>query len=181
MTKKNINVAIMKKGIILAIMLVSIFSLSIAGILDYYAKANVNVNVNPPIFYLDYSDNKYRLKLNEPGSGSITIGENSLRRFSTDPLNVKWYPVNWTANWTIYLNVSSNGGQIEARLYNGISLICSLTDGYKIVNGSNIISGSCTTSSNITITTLEVEISCRNQPCTIYFGPETRLEVIPLP
>ncbi|MBU5682654.1 MAG: hypothetical protein KQA34_03015, partial [Candidatus Aenigmarchaeota archaeon] len=104
MTKKKINVAIMKKGIILAIMLVSIFSLSIAGILDYYAKANVNVNVNPPIFYLD---SNYKLKLNEPGSGSITIGENSLRRFSTDPLNVKWYP----ANWTIYLNVSSNGGE----------------------------------------------------------------------
>ncbi|MEM5872943.1 MAG: hypothetical protein QXV63_01790, partial [Candidatus Aenigmatarchaeota archaeon] len=108
MTKKNINVAIMKKGIILAIMLVSIFSLSIAGILDYYAKANVNVNVNPPIFYLDYSDNEYKLKLNEPGSGSITLNASksigNTVGFSTDSLNVKWYP----ANWSIYLNVSSN-------------------------------------------------------------------------
>lgn len=176
MTKKKINTTIMKKGIILAIILVSLFSLSIAGILDYYARANVNVNVNPPIFYLDYSDNKYKLKLNERGSGSITINANSMSMFSTNELNVKWYP----AEWSIYLNVFSEGGKIKLDLYNGDSLICSLTGGYITVNGNNIISGSCTTSSEITITTLGVEISCKNQPCTIYFGPETRLEVRPL-
>ncbi|MEM0243284.1 MAG: hypothetical protein QXT34_02445 [Candidatus Aenigmatarchaeota archaeon] len=181
MTKKKINAAIMKKGIILAIMLVSIFSLSIAGILDYYAKANVNVNVNPPIFYLDYSDDEYKLKLNEPGSGSITLDASKSKGttvgFSIDLPNVEWYP----ANWTIYLNVSSNGGQIEARLFNGNSQICSFTgNSYITVNGSYIISGSYNTNGTVNINNLVVRISCENQPCTIYFGPETRLEVRPL-
>lgn len=157
-------------------MLVSIFSLSIAGILDYYAKANVNVNVNPPIFYLDYSDNKYRLKLNEPGSGSITIGANSFINFATDPLNVEWYP----ANWTTYVNVYSEGGKIEINLYNGDYYLCTLTGGFRQVNGNSTIIGSCNTNNTININNLVVRISCAEQPCTIYFGPETRLEVRPL-
>lgn len=154
-------------------MLVSIFSLSIAGILDYYAKANINVNVNPPIFYLD-SD--YKLKLNKPGSGSITISAKSYETFTTDSLNVKWYP----ANWTIYVNVYSEGGKIEIILYNGDDSLCTLTGGFRQVNGSSTIIGSCNTNNTININNLVVRISCENQPCTIYFGPETRLEVRPL-
>ncbi|MBU5682683.1 MAG: hypothetical protein KQA34_03160, partial [Candidatus Aenigmarchaeota archaeon] len=61
------------------------------------------------------------------------------------------------------------------------SLICSFTGGYITVNGSNIILRSCTNSSTINITTLRIGIYCINKPCTIYFGPETRLEVRPLP
>jgi len=60
----------MKKIMILAIFAIAIFSLVYSGVLNYYGKIVGNVNVQGPIFYADFSQNK--LLLNQKPSTTHT-------------------------------------------------------------------------------------------------------------
>ena len=81
-------------------------------ILQKYSKATINIEVNPPTFYLSnesVSENQYKLYINNlPSdvSGTLTIAAESSVTFVSDQLPTdKWY----NSTWNLTLNVSTSG------------------------------------------------------------------------
>jgi len=97
----------MKKIMIIAIMLgIAIFSLVYSGVLNYYGKIVGNVNVQPPVFYADFSNMPTgwkKLSINEfpSSSGEVTITDSGSYVFHTNALGISSF---YSANWIFYVN-----------------------------------------------------------------------------
>jgi len=163
-------------------------SIAYAGVLSYYGKIVGIVEVQGPVFYADSTylvGVYYKMKINEVGTGSVTLLDGNRIVFVTDPLGISsWYP----ATWNVYVNVSvSDSGSLSAIRIKRVSqnfgeyTICGW-EGISLNPGENSIQLNCTRGQLSFDTTdrLGLEIAGGGTlTYTIYTDGSTRIEVSP--
>ena len=129
-----------------------VISLAYAGVLSYYGKIVGTASIQPPIFYADSTSLGgvyYKMKINEAGTGSVTLQDGGRILFVTDPLGISsWYPT----KWNVYIKVFTpdTGGGLSAIRIKKVSqnflteyTICEWT-GISLKSGENSIQNTCT-------------------------------------
>ncbi len=180
----------MKKFAVIGIVLSLFVGIVYTGVLNYYGKIVGTINVQGPIFYADslnIGGVYYKMKINEVGSGTVTLQDGSRVLFVTDSLNVSsWYSATWIVN--IKLFSPSNGSLSAIRIKridkNFLEFEICKWEGIPLAEGNNSIQKRCDpgTISFNTTDRLGLEIvGAGVSDYIIYTDGSTRIEVIKAP
>jgi hypothetical protein len=164
-----------------------VISIAYAGVLNYYGKIIGTANVQGPIFYADSTSLNgiyYKMKINEAGSGTVSLQDGSRVLFVTDSLGItSWYPAKWVVK--IKVNSPSTGGLSAIRIkkvsqdFLTETTICEWS-GISLTQGDNSIQKDCTPSQiPFTLTDrfgLEI-VGAGTLTYTIYTDGSTKVEV----
>jgi hypothetical protein len=180
----------MRKLAMIGIAFLLFVSIAYAGVLEYYGKIVGNVNVQPPTFYADSSPLQtggvyYKMKINEVGSGTVSLQDGNRVLFVTDSLGItSWYPAKWIVKIKVY-SPSTDGGLSTIRIKKvrqnllAEDTICEW-EAIPLTQGNNSIQENCTTG-QISFTStdrfgLEI-VGGGGLTYTIYTDGLTRVEV----
>jgi hypothetical protein len=98
-----------------------VVSIAYAGVLNYYGKIEGTASVQPPTFYADSTPLPtggvyYKIKINEVGSGTVSLQDGNRVLFVTDSLGItSWYPAKWIVKIKVY-SPSTDGGLSTIRI-----------------------------------------------------------------